>query len=132
MEPREELLPPSAGRSEADPTPGGTSRRSLTRGALAALAGVAALGASSAQAQSTKRKLGCIGERIDIVDSIQRLIDAPVGAARRVALVLGYSVLNDGGGGFFLWDPSGTQAADGGTVFRSTVSPTGRWIRLEL
>ena len=108
------------------------TRRSLTNAAVVALAGAAALGASSAHAQSTDRRLNIITESIQIVDSIQKMVNSRVGRARRVALVLGYSAVNDGGGGFFLWDPSGTQAADGGTVFRSTVSPTGRWIRLEL
>ena len=99
------------------------SRRTLTAAMVAAAAGLA--GQRARAIQSTP-------DSILILDTISKLVAEPVGTQRIVALVLGYSAVNDGGGGFFYWDTSATQAADGGTVFQSSHSTNGRWLRLSL
>ena len=45
--------------------------------------------------------------------------------------VLGYHVPGDGGGGGFYWDPSATEADNGGTIIIPSSNPVmGRWKRL--
>lgn len=44
--------------------------------------------------------------------------------------VLGYYIVNDGGGGVFLWDDTATQSDDGGTVIESNIGGIGRWLRV--
>lgn len=50
----------------------------------------------------------------------------------QVAQISGYTVPNDGGQGFFYWNPSSTAADDGGvtTVAPDGAGSQGRWIRL--
>jgi hypothetical protein len=49
----------------------------------------------------------------------------------KCATVLGYHTPGDDGGGKFYWDPSATEAENGGTVIvPSSTPPTGRWKRL--
>jgi parallel beta-helix repeat protein len=44
--------------------------------------------------------------------------------------IRGHDTANDGGGGLFFWDANETAAQDGGTIFTSNLSPTGRWKRV--
>ena len=44
--------------------------------------------------------------------------------------VLGYYTPGDGGGGPFYWDPTSTAPDDGGLVIQSSLTPTGRWLRV--
>jgi len=111
------------------------SRRSFARGAVAALTGasIASLVPSTVASQATTVAplVGLIKPGgLLIVDTIVELEALKVGNQRRAALVLGHGSLNDGGGGLFFWDPTSSAPADGGTVFISSQSATGRWIRL--
>src|SRR5579871_1823058 len=44
-------------------------------------------------------------------------------------LVLGYYAPGDGGGGIFVWNSTSMAPPDGGMIFVSNNSPTGRWLR---
>lgn len=44
--------------------------------------------------------------------------------------VLGYSSINDGGGGTFYWDSASGDDADLGTIFQADELGTGRWMRI--
>lgn len=46
-----------------------------------------------------------------------------------LAIVKGYHQPNDGGGGLFFWDVASTETPDGGLIFQSQTSETGRWKR---
>jgi len=46
--------------------------------------------------------------------------------------VLGYYYKNDGGGGIFYFNSSLNLTPNGGTIFQSNLSSTGRWIRTNL
>ncbi len=43
--------------------------------------------------------------------------------------VAGYTVANDGGGGWFTWDASNTNTEDLGVTFEADEGGTGRWVR---
>lgn len=58
------------------------------------------------------------------------LANASPRGANLGATTLGYSVQNDGGGGVFVFSPLSSAATNLGTVFRSSLSSTGRWVRL--
>lgn len=56
-----------------------------------------------------------------------------IGTTGNTVMILGFSTANDGGGGFFYWNASGTGPDDGGVT---SVVPTGAdpgcWSRLTL
>ena len=111
----------SATETSAEPT-----RRAVTSGALAAL-----LGASITTSSSAQQGQPIVPETVLLLDSTTAMVAAPVGNKELVALVLGYSAPNDGGGGLFIWDPSSSENENGGTMFESSRTSTGRWLRLE-
>jgi hypothetical protein len=108
-----------------------TTRRTVAKGAAAALVGAAAAHLASAQQPvvlPTDRP-------ISVSLTIAALLARPVPRATLVALVLGYNAVNDGGGGLFYWDAQSTATANGGTVFKSNNSrlgAAGRWLRLDV
>lgn len=62
------------------------------------------------------------------VENITELKNLNVASGLNV-FVKGRTVANDGGGGIFFWHEASTFAEDGGTIFTSNLSSTGRWIR---
>lgn len=52
-------------------------------------------------------------------------------AANDTAILLGYYVAGDSGGGDFYWDSASIETEDGGTIFQITGVTTGRWKRAE-
>ena len=55
------------------------------------------------------------------------------GAESVVVNILGQNTINDGGGGFFYWDPSSELPDDGDSVVQKSGSLTpGRWLRLAI
>jgi len=126
---------PDAHPADAHPAADQATRRSFAVGAVAALAGaaVATLASSSAAQQGVSPRFAVVQPGgLLILDSIQDMQAFKVGNHQRAALVLGYSTLNDGGGGVFYWDPVSTDTQDGGVVFASFTSVTGRRIRLAM
>ncbi len=57
-------------------------------------------------------------------------LKATSGVPDNAAQVLGYYTPGDGGGGEFYWDPSATEAENGGTIFELTTGGSGRWKRI--
>src|SRR5690242_14408233 len=47
-----------------------------------------------------------------------------------LAVVLGYTVADDGGGGVFYWDGGSTEGDNGGTIIQVAGLTTGRWKRV--
>ena len=60
---------------------------------------------------------------------ISELATTPI-VANETIHVLGYNSIGDGGGGDFYWDAASGAQGDGGTIFTSQHSATGRWKRL--
>ena len=108
------------------------TRRVLGMGAAAALvgAGIASLAGPLPADQAPVSNSGHT-HPLKVFDTIAAMVASRI-AEPRLALVLGYSAVNDGGGGLFLWDAQSAANPDGGTVFRSARKPTGRWLRLDL
>lgn len=61
--------------------------------------------------------------------ALLRLLDATIWPAGYVAWVLGCNVANDGGAGLFEYNPTATDADDGGTIIRPA-NGIGRWFRI--
>lgn len=51
-------------------------------------------------------------------------------ADNQQALVGGYNIIGDGGGGPFFWDSTSTEPADNGLIFETDEGGTGRWKRV--
>lgn len=110
------------------PEPFSTTRRTVAKGTAAALVGAAAAQLASG---STAAPAGADARSLQISCTIADLEARPVWSDTLVVLVLGYHAIDDGGGGLFYWDPQSNAATDGGTVFASMQSATGRWLRLD-
>ncbi len=63
------------------------------------------------------------------LDSIRALDSIPM-IDSILVYVTGYYGPNDGGGGFFYWDPANTDPDNRGTIIESKLSTTGRWMRI--
>lgn len=62
-------------------------------------------------------------------DSVESMVDFSTPTEVIVATLSGYYAPGDGGGGDFLFDPTSTEDADGGTVFAPSAG-SGRWKRI--
>jgi len=47
-----------------------------------------------------------------------------------IVIVSGYLKIGDGGGGIFRWNSQKSDYDDGGIIFKSTKSESGRWLRI--
>ena len=118
--------PTGDGAERVDPT-----RRRLGKGTAAALIGASVASLAGALPAHGAAAPDGGAHPLKVFDNIAAMVASRI-AEPRLALVLGYSQVNDGGGGLFLWDAASTAAPDGGTVFQSGRKPTGRWLRLDL
>ncbi|HWV70414.1 MAG TPA: hypothetical protein VN040_01785 [Pseudosphingobacterium sp.] len=64
-----------------------------------------------------------------ILNTIANLKTTAGTSADKVATVLGYNTIGDGGGGNFYWDVSSTSPANDGIIFQVTGVTIGRWLR---
>lgn len=70
------------------------------------------------------------GSVVQFVPNIASLRQAGVPTANAVFYVEGYSSLNDGGGGTFIWNSASSAIDDAGSVIRPNSLPaSGRWLR---
>ncbi|MCK1328230.1 hypothetical protein IVB57_07455 [Bradyrhizobium sp. CW9] len=69
-----------------------------------------------------------VPDELKIVPNVSSLGAA---TAAQVVLCLGYHHAGDGGGGVFAWKPDSDAEPDLGLVFRSDLSATGRWMRIQ-
>ncbi len=67
-----------------------------------------------------------------IVNTVSAMADIVITQAidYKTIKVQGYYALNDGGGGYFRWNPVSVATANNGTIFESNNSATGRWERI--
>ncbi len=117
------------------------TRRNLAAGFFSAL-GIVTLGgcltnqdSHSGLVAETTQEIG--GTGFQWVDTIvggtgtpSNLRDTAGSATTGVAVVGGYNVVGDGGGGVFHWDPGSHTGDNGGTIIVPTASSTGRWRRI--
>ena len=71
---------------------------------------------------------GGAGTYIETI-ALLRLLDPTIFPLNFLVVVLSYSSLNDGGWGYFRWDPASTAADDDGTIIQPSAGGNGRWIR---
>lgn len=69
-------------------------------------------------------------QQLRTVDTIAQLKNLPVAPSMSTVLVKGRDAVDDGGGGIFTWNSSDSTAEDGGVVFESDRSSSGRWNRV--
>jgi parallel beta-helix repeat protein len=114
-------------------TPSPNDSRRAFFGLLGAAGAAAIAGcAPASEARSETVSAGLTFTKIDSCDTMSDL-SATTPTAATLAIVLGYTVAGDGGGGYFEWSTTSTAAADGVWVVNPTGhSGAGRWLRRAL